>query len=104
MYAIIATGGKQYLVEKGQKLKVETLAGEEGSSITLDNVLLVTDGKKASTKIGTPYVDGAIVEAKVLSHGRGKKIRVYKKKPKKRYQRTIGHRQNYTELEITKIA
>lgn len=103
MFAIVETGGKQYLVEEGQKLKVETLKGEEGENITLDKVLLTTDGKEDGTKMGTPYLEGASVEAKVLSHGRGKKIRVFKKESKKRYERTQGHRQNYTELEITKI-
>lgn len=104
MYAIVATGGKQYLVEEGQKLKVESLKEDEGNKIKLDKVLMVTDGKKAGTKIGAPYVSGATVEAKVLSHGRSEKIRVYKMKAKKRYRRTQGHRQNYTELEILKVA
>lgn len=103
MHAIIATGGKQYLVTEGQKLRTETLPGQVGDKIKLDQILLVTDDTQTGTQVGTPALTTATVEAKILSHGRGKKIRVYKKKSKKRYQRTQGHRQNYTELEITSI-
>jgi len=102
MQAIVETGGKQYLVTEGQKLRVETLEAEVGSKIILDKVLLVTDGTKAGTKIGQPYLTTK-VEAKVVSSGRGEKIRIFKKKPKTRYVRSQGHRQNYTEIEIVKI-
>jgi large subunit ribosomal protein L21 len=104
MFAIVATGGKQYLVEAGQKLKVESLAGEKGATIVLDKVLLITDGKKAGTKLGNPYISGATVEAKILAQGLGDKVRISKKKPKARYQIERGHRQPYTQLEIIKIA
>lgn len=103
MQAIVETGGKQYLVKEGQKLKVETLEAEVGAKVTLDKVLLVTDGTKSGTKVGQPYVAGAKVETKVVAHGRGVKVHIFKKKPKARYVRNTGHRQNYTELEITKI-
>lgn len=101
MIAVIETGGKQYTVQLGNVLNVETLAGKENEKIVFSRVLLLSDGK--STQIGMPFLD-ATVEGEILSHGRGEKIRVYKMHAKKRYQKTQGHRQNYTEVRITKIA
>ena len=101
MYAIIETGGKQVRVEPGNRIKVERLSGEVGDNIQFDNVLLVSDGTQ--TVIGTPHVEDTPVIAKILDHGRGKKIRVIKMKRRKNYRRTYGHRQNYTELEVLSI-
>ncbi|MCX6734979.1 MAG: 50S ribosomal protein L21 [Candidatus Peregrinibacteria bacterium] len=101
MFAIIETGGKQYKVEKGATLEVEKMNVEDGSTITLDKVVLISDNN--DIKIGTPYVAGAAVTAKVLGLIKGEKIRVYKMKAKEHYQRTAGHRQKYTNLEITEI-
>jgi len=101
MFAVIKTGGKQYRVSQGDKLKVETLDVAEGESVNLDQVLMVGEG--AGTTVGSPLVAGASVSAKVLSHGRGKKIEVVKFRRRKHYRRQMGHRQNYTELEITGI-
>lgn len=101
MFAIIQTGGKQYKVEKGQTIKVEKLAdAKEGSNVDFDRVLMISDKE---TKVGAPYVSGATVKAKVVSNGRGEKVIVFKMKAKKRYQKTQGHRQDYTEVEITEI-
>ena len=97
MIAVVKTGGKQYLVKEGSKIKVEKIEAKEGDTITLDEVLL------AGEKIGAPLVPGASVEAKILKQGRHDKIRVVKFKAKSRYTRTKGHRQHYTEIEITKI-
>jgi large subunit ribosomal protein L21 len=94
-YAIIKTGGKQFAVEEGQKLRVPTLEGKEGDKIKVD-ALISGEGKDA--KIG-----GGSVEATVLGHGRGEKIIVFKKKRRKQYKRKQGHRQNYTEIKIEKI-
>ena len=99
MIAIIKTGGKQYKVKKGDRLKVEKLPKKEGSEITLNEVLLVADAKK--TTLGRPKVKNAKVTAKVLKQGKAKKVEVIKYKNKIRYRRKIGHRQNFTELEIT---
>ena len=101
MFAIIETGGKQYKVEKGTTFHVEKLDVKEGSTVKLDKVLLVSDGEK--TDIGTPIVAGAEVTAKAVEHGRGDKIVVFKMKAKKRYQKTQGHRQKYTLVEVTEI-
>ncbi len=101
MYAVIETGGKQYRVEEGLTLKVERLRAEPGASVTLDKVLLVTDGK--ATKIGTPMVTGAKVVATVVAHGKSKKVLVMKYKSKVHYRRRTGHRQQYTTLRIDKI-
>lgn len=101
MYAIIETGGKQVRVEPGNRIKVERLSGEVGDNVQFDNVLLVSDGTQ--TVIGTPHVEDSPVIAKILDHGRGKKIRVIKMKRRKNYRRTYGHRQNYTELEVLSI-
>ena len=101
MYAIIESCGKQYKVAEGDVVFFEKLDVEEGKKITFDNVVLVSDDKKV--EVGAPYVKGAKVEGKVVSHGKGKKILVYKYKPKKNYRRTQGHRQPYTKVEITAI-
>ncbi len=101
MLAIIKTGGKQYLVKPGDKLKVEKLDAKEGQNLAFSDVLLVEKNKKL--EIGTPMVKEAKVEAKILSHGKGDKIIVFKYKAKKRFSRKIGHRQPYTEIEITGI-
>ncbi len=98
MFAIIATGGKQYKVKEGQILKVEKLAAE--NTITFDRVLLLGG---ENVKIGTPYVEGAKVEAIVLGEVKGRKITIRKYKPKVRYRRKTGHRQKYTEVKIEKI-
>ena len=100
-FAIIRTGGKQYLVSAGQKLKIEKLDAREGEKIVFDEVLLVSDDKK--TDVGTPYIKSAKVEAKVLKQGRTKKIIVFKYHAKTRYRKKKGHRQSFTEVEIIKI-
>jgi len=102
MYAVIQTGGKQYRVSEGFKLKVEKLDVAEGDSVDIDKVLMVTNGD--DVKIGTPYLDGGKVTAKVVSHGRGKKVKILKFKRRKHHMKRQGHRQSYTELEITGIA
>lgn len=101
MYALIETGGKQYRVEKDQVLSIEKLPAEEGETVTFDKVLLVR--KEDDVKIGTPYVKGAKVTGKVIKHGRGKKIVVFKYKPKKNYKRKKGHRQPFTQVVIENI-
>jgi len=102
MFAVIETGGKQYRVAPGDKIKVEKLEAEDGSNFIFDKVLLVQDDKE--TKVGTPYLSGAKVEAEILRDGRAKKIIIFKYKPKKRYRKTQGHRQSFTEVEIKKIS
>ena len=102
MYAVIKTGGKQYRVAAGETLKVEQLAKDVGSEIILDNVLFCADGDNIS--IGSPLITGATVKATVVSHGRGDKIRIFKLRRRKHYQKHQGHRQNYTELRIDGIA
>ena len=101
MYAIIESCGKQYKVAEGDVVFFEKLDSEEGKKVTFDNVVLVSDDKKV--EVGAPYVKGVKVEGKVVSHGKGEKILVYKYKAKKNYRRTQGHRQPYTKVEITKI-
>ncbi len=101
MYALIETGGKQYRVQEGDILSVEKLGVDEGEKINFDRVLLVGGG--AGTKVGKPYVEGATVEGEVQFHGRGKKIIVFKYKPKKNYKRKQGHRQPFTRVRITRI-
>lgn len=100
MIAVIKTGGKQYIVKPGDKLKVEKLDNKEGEEISFSDVLLVEKNKKV--EIGNPLVKTE-VQAKILSHGKGDKVIVFKYKPKKRYSRKIGHRQPYTEIEIIGI-
>src|SRR5699024_9298728 len=101
MYAVIKTGGKQYRVSPGQKLKVEQIPADIGQEITLDQVLSVGEGD--TIKVGTPYVSGAVVKATILAQGRHKKIKVFKMRRRKGYRRTQGHRQNYTELRIDAV-
>ena len=100
MYAVVKTGGKQYRVAVGDKLKVESLNAEEGDKVTLDHVLMIGDGD--SVEVGTPTLDKA-VEAVVLSNGRGKKLRIVKFRRRQNSRTRTGHRQNFTELEITAI-
>lgn len=100
-FAVIATGGKQYLVAKGDKIQVEKLEGKAGDKVAFDQVLATISDK--DYKLGKPALDGQSVEATILKQGRGKKIEVLKYKPKSKYRRKIGHRQAYTEVEITKI-
>lgn len=100
--AIIKTGGKQYRVASGDVLRVEKLSGDVGSTIEFDQVLLL--GKGDAVKVGTPLVDGAKVTATVKAHGKGKKVIVYKFRRRKNYRRKRGHRQPFTQIEITKIA
>ena len=102
MKAVIITGGKQYTVAEGDVLYVEKLNAEAEETVKFDQVLAVLDGE--NTKIGTPVVEGAAVEAKVVKNGKGKKIYVLKYKAKKNEKKKIGHRQPYTKVEITKIA
>jgi large subunit ribosomal protein L21 len=101
MYAVIKTGGKQYRLTAGDTVRVETLDAEEGASVEFDNILMVADGD--NIKLGTPYIDGGKVVAKVKAHGRHKKIEIIKFNRRKHYDKRTGHRQNYTELEITDI-
>ena len=101
MYAVIESCGKQYKVTEGDVVFFEKLEAEEGKKITFDNVVLVSEEGKV--QVGNPYVKGVKVEGKVVSHGKGKKIIVYKMKPKKNYRRKQGHRQPYTKVEITSI-
>ena len=98
MYAVIKTGGKQYKVASGEKIKVEAIAAEVGQEITIEQVLAVGDG--ADLKVGTPLVTGASVKATIVSHGKHDKVRIFKMRRRKHYQRHGGHRQTYTELEI----
>ena len=101
MHAIIVTGGKQYKVTEGDVLYIEKLEAEAGDKITFDKVLAILDGDKAT--FGAPVVAGASVEANVVKNGKGKKILVFKYKPKKNYRRRQGHRQPYTKVTIGKI-
>ena len=102
MKAVIVTGGKQYTVAEGDVLYIEKLGAEETATVKFEQVLAVLDGE--NTKIGSPVVEGAVVEAKVVKNGKAKKITVFKYKPKKGEKKKIGHRQPYTKVEITKIA
>ena len=102
MYAVIKTGGKQYKVSAGEKLKVEQLAAEVGAQVVIDQVLAVGSGEQLA--VGAPLVAGATVSATVLSHGRGDKVRIFKMRRRKHYQKRQGHRQHYTELFIGRIA
>lgn len=101
MYAVVKTGGKQYRVAAGEKIKVEQIPADVGAEITLDQVLMVGEGE--SVKIGTPIVAGAKVTAKVIAHGRHAKVNIFKMRRRKHYQKHQGHRQNYTEIEIAGI-
>lgn len=101
MFAIVSIAGFQEKVSKGDTLKVPLLDAEAGKTVTFDQVLLLADGDTVT--FGAPTVSGATVEAEVVSHGRADKIRVFKFKRRKRYQRTKGHRQDFTEIKITKV-
>jgi large subunit ribosomal protein L21 len=101
MYAIIRTGGKQYRVQSGEQLRVEAISADVGSTVSLEEVLLVGAGE--GVKVGAPLVSGAKVKATVVSHGRGDKVRIFKLRRRKHYQKTQGHRQPYTELRIDDI-
>ena len=102
MYAVIKTGGKQYRVAAGEKIKVEQIPADVGSEITIDQVFMVGEGD--AVKIGTPVVAGASVKATVVSHGRHDKIKIFKMRRRKHYQKHQGHRQNYTEIRIDAIS
>ncbi|MDD5710505.1 MAG: 50S ribosomal protein L21 [Candidatus Colwellbacteria bacterium] len=102
MFAVIETGGKQHRVAVGDKIKVEKLTADKNGILIFDKVLLIDDGGK--TVLGTPYIARAGVEAKIVGEGRLKKVTVFKIKPKKRYRKKAGHRQSYTQVEITKIS
>lgn len=102
MYAVIKTGGKQYKVSVGEKLKVEQIPADIDSQIELSEVLMIADGD--AVKVGTPFVSGAKVTATVVGHGRGEKIRIFKMRRRKHYQKHQGHRQNFTEIRIDAIA
>jgi large subunit ribosomal protein L21 len=102
MYAVIKTGGKQYKVAAGEKIKVEQIAADVGQEITIDQVLAVGNG--AELKVGTPLVDGAKVLATVVAQGKHDKVRIFKMRRRKHYQKRQGHRQTFTELEIKSVA
>jgi len=101
MYAIVATGGKQYRVKEGEKLRIEKLTAEAGDTVELDKVLLVGEGE--DIKVGAPYLDGAKVTAKVAANGRGDKVKIVKFRRRKHSRKQMGHRQAFTEIEITGI-
>jgi large subunit ribosomal protein L21 len=101
MYAVVKTGGKQYRVSAGEKLKVEQIPADIGAEIVLSEVLLLANGEDLT--LGTPLISGAAVTAKVVSHGRGEKVHIYKMRRRKHYRKSQGHRQNYTEIEIVGI-
>ena len=101
MYAVIKTGGKQYRVASGEKIKVEQIAADVGQEIVIDQVLAVGSG--ADLQVGAPWVAGAVVKATVVAHGRHDKVRIFKMRRRKHYQRHGGHRQSYTELEIGSV-
>ena len=102
MYAVIKTGGKQYRVVAGEKIKVEQIPADVGDEITLDQILMIGEGE--SVKVGTPTVAGAKITARVIAHGRHPKVKIFKMRRRKHYQKHQGHRQNYTELEIGSIS
>jgi large subunit ribosomal protein L21 len=101
MYAVIKTGGKQYRVAAGEKLKVELLSADVGAKLVLDQVLMVGEGE--SVQVGKPILTGASVSATVLAHGRGDKVTIFKMRRRKHYQKHQGHRQGFTELQIDDI-
>ena len=102
MYAVFATGGKQYRAVTGDILKIEKLDAEKGTTVELDKVLMVGEG--ADVKVGSPYLKGGTVTATVVEHGRGEKIRILKFKRRKHHMKQMGHRQDFTRIEITGIA
>ena len=101
MYAVVKTGGKQYKVAPGEKLKIEQIPADVGAEVVLEQVLMVGEGE--TVRLGQPNVAGATVKATVVAHGRGEKIRIFKMRRRKHYQKHQGHRQNYTELQIDAI-
>ena len=101
MYAVVKTGGKQYKIAPGEKLKVEQIPADVGAQVVLDQVLMVGEGE--NIRVGQPTVEGATVQATVIAHGRGDKIRIFKMRRRKHYQKHQGHRQNFTELQIDAI-
>ena len=101
MYAVVSTGGKQYRVAEGDLCRVEKLDAEEGAAVEIDKVLMIADGDKIN--IGTPFVEGGKVTATVKAHGRAKKVEIMKFRRRKHHQKRTGHRQHYTEIEITGI-
>ena len=101
MYAVIKSGGKQYKVSAGEKLKIEQIPSQVGEKIYLDQVLMVSQGDKVS--VGGPLVNGAVVSATVLGHGRADKVKIFKMRRRKHYQKRQGHRQNFTEVMIDEI-
>ncbi len=101
MYAVIRTGGKQYKVAPGERLKVEQMPADVGAEVVLDQVLMIGEG--SSVRLGQPIVAGAAVKATVVAHGRGDKLTIFKMRRRKNYHRTQGHRQGYTELKIESI-
>ena len=102
MYAVIATGGKQYKVREGDRLRIEKLAAPAGDTVEFDRVLMVSDDD--GVKVGNPYLEGGRVSATVSAHGRGDKVDVIKFKRRKNYLRRMGHRQSFTEVTINAIA
>ncbi len=102
MYAVIKTGGKQFKVSEGETLKIEKLTSEVGKKISINNVLTFVDGEKVI--IGTPIVEGASVNATIVSHGRGDKVKIFKMNRRKHYKKSQGHRQSFTEIKVDKIA
>lgn len=101
MYAVIRSGGKQYRVEAGKEVRIESLPADVGAAVAFEEVLLV--GKGDSVKVGAPLVSGAKVKGTVVAHGRGDKVKIFKMRRRKHYQKTQGHRQNYTEVRIDDI-
>jgi len=101
MYAVVATGGKQYKVEEGDVLRIEKIPGEVGESVSFDRVLMVSDGNEVT--VGQPVVENAVVGARIVEQDRGKKVLVFKYKRRKRFRRKQGHRQSYTAVKITDI-
>ncbi len=102
MFAVIATGGKQYLVKEGEELKIEKIEGEKGDAVSFDKVLLIAEEDGSKVEVGTPDLS-AKVQAQILEHSRADKISVVKYKAKIRYRKRVGHRQAYTKVKITKI-
>ena len=102
MYAVFTTGGKQYRVAEGETLRVERLPAEPGDTVDFDQVLMV--GEEGTVQVGTPFVAGSRVTAQVKSHGRGEKVRIVKMRRRKHYLKRQGHRQNFTEIEVTGIS
>ncbi len=102
-FAVIQTGGKQYLVKEGQSLKIEKIVGEKGDKMAFDKVLLIANDDGSEAKVGKPHIEGAKVEAEILDQGRSDKVLIIKYKRKVRYHRRKGHRQDFTKVKIVKI-